>query len=416
MSKLFSVRSAFDDPNQYPLSGTGILSWFRNTRDGVDNAVTILGAMRSAAVFRSVQIISQGVGTLPLRVYTTKDNQPVTTSVANKSYNQPFTQNELWSAVTQHLVTWGNAYVWKVRNPQGLITGLVPIHPSRVSVKAVNAEVIGQAWTKQFFIDGKPLGTTYEIMHIHIMSDDGLQGRGPLEFARTAVAIAVSAEQAAQRMYSNGLMINGLLSTELALDKTQADMLKARWAEKTAGIEHAGETAIMSHGLKFQQLTMNPADAQFLESRKFQKEEIACLFGLPPWMLGEVERSTGQGPGMSAQFTSMAKLTLKGYATAIEQKVSQEILPSTQDCFFDMNDLTRGDATERAAFYQVMTTLGAFTPNDVLKAENMPPVAWGDKPWLPNNTSADNPVQDGNGGQSKPQKNEPKDPGGEDDK
>lgn len=416
--KLFK-RSIFDDPNTYPLNGTTLLSWFRNNQDQPDSSISLLSAMRSAAVFRSVQILSQGIGTLPLNVFTTKDKKPVTTAIANKSYNMPVTQMELWGLVTEHLATRGNAFVMKNKNSALAITDLEVIHPDRVTVEWVNASnggqpAIGMPVTKKFTVDGTKFYTNYDIMHVTIMSDDGLRGRGPLQFARTAVAISVSAEQAAQRMYANGLMINGTMSTEAELDEDQAEMLKARWQASNHGIQHAGETAILSHGLKLQPLSLNPADAQFLESRKFQKEEIACLFGLPPWMLGEVERSTGQGPGVSAQFTSFVKLTLRGYACAIEQKISQEILPSTQDCRFDLNDMSRGDSTERAAYYASMITSGIMVPDEVRALEGLGPRPDGKgmELHLPNNVSANNPLQDGG---KAPAKKEPTDPGGKDD-
>jgi HK97 family phage portal protein len=409
MGLFFSKRSVFDDPNSYPLNETGILSWLQGWQTATGRTVSVESAMGMAAVFRSIQIISQ-VGTLPLRVYRLDNLKPVTTSIATSS--KPLTQYEIWGSQVGQLASRGKSFVFKQRDPAGPIVGLLPIHPSRVQVKVVNGNAIGVPFVKQFIVDGQHYYTSYDIMHTHIMSDDGIDGRGPLEYCRNAISIGQSAEEAAGRMYDSGMMLSGILSSEEELSQEQADALKAAWAAKTGGTSHAGDVAVLGNGAKFQQITLNPADAQFIQSRQFQRSDIAAMFGLQPWMLGEVERSTGQGPGVSAQLTTLTKLTLSMYATALEQKISQELLPNTQDCKFDLGAFSRGDDNERAAFYTAAIAGGWMTPNDVRARENLPPVAWGDQPWLPNNTAADNPAQDGQGGQSK---DEPKDPGGKDD-
>ena len=156
-----------------------------------------------------------------------------------------------------------------------------------------------------------------------------------------------------------------------------------------AGAANAYEIAILDQGTEFHQLSMNPADAQFLETRKFQTTEVARFFGLPGWIVNDQEKSTSWGSGMEQQFVALVVITLKPYFQRIEQRVVREICdPVVEKAEFKVEGLLRGDSKARAAFYASGIQHGWMVPNEPRALEDMKPVAWGDEPYRPYNASA----------------------------
>lgn len=371
-----------------PLTNSSLLSLFGGWQSATGRQVSQESALRVGAAFRGTQIIANAIGGMPLKVFAVRDRSEVTTSfLAARQF--PLTPLTFGTMVVAHQVLWGNAYVWKQRNAAGVITGLIPVHPSRVSVDVVDERAIGVPWVKRFTVDGIPY-TPYEIMHVMgPLTLDGIEGIGPIGYVREAFGIALTAEEAAAKLYANGMMLGGVLETDRDLTQEMAEALKKRWRAKLSGVNAAHDVAILDRGAKFHSLTMPPADAQFLESRKFQVTEIARLLGLPGWILNDQEKSTSWGSGMEQQSAAMVMFTLKPYAQAIEQQINAEILPRTQYAEFVVDGLLRGDSATRATYYNAGITGGWLVPNDVRSRENLPPVPWGNEPYLPNNTSAE---------------------------
>lgn len=354
-------------------------------------SVTPEGALRIGAAFRGVQIIAGAVAGLPFKAYRSSDKSEFRASVLDK--DEPYTRYELLEMTVAHMVLWGNAYWFKRRDARGNIVALIPLHPSRVSVDVVDDLAIGFDFVYQ--VDGKGPFTRYEITHIPAMSLDGIVGLGPISYARETFAIAVAGERAAARLYGGGMMASGIVTTDQPLTGDQADTLKARWRAKMGGVDNAHDVAIMDRGAKFQQLTMPPADAQFLDSRKFQVTEIARLLGLPGWTLNDQEKSTSWGTGMEQQFSAMVVLTFRTYLSRIEQRATRDLLPRSAYAEFTVEGLLRGDSTARGAFYASGIVNGWLTPNEIRARENLPPVPWGDEPYLPHNQSAESQAGQG---------------------
>ena len=374
----------------YPLSEAGTGALFNmNWQSATGKRVTVEQGLHVAAVFRGVQIISSAIGGMPFKVYRHKDASEVESdTVLNPASEQEewSTSMERWQMVTAHMVLWGEAFLLKIRNASGRILALEPIHPMRVALELT--EIPGRLTVKKFIVDGKFHLTTYEIMHLKTFSVDGLHGLGPVAQAREVAALALTAEEAAARLYSTGMMQSGVVQYERQLSRAQANTAKEHWRRTMAGVTHAHEVAILDNGARFSPLSMPPADAQFLEARKFQVTEIARMLGLPAWMLNDQEKSTSWGTGMEQMFTSFVMLTLKPYSQVIEQRVTKECLPRTQYAEFKFEGILRGDSSTRAAFYASAIQSGWMVPNEVRAMENMQPVYWGDEPYLPFNQSA----------------------------
>ncbi|EYR64647.1 HK97 family phage portal protein [Actinotalea ferrariae CF5-4] len=346
--------------------------------------------LQIGAVLRCVQVLASGVAGCPLRVHDRATMDPVTIPVlvAERAGQTPF---ELWETTVAHLALWGNAYLRKVRARDGRIVELVPIHPSRVLVEVdVDAGLaIGMPYAKKFTVDGKVPLTERDILHIPNFSTDGIMGVSVIGRMRRMFGLATNAEQLAERMYERGMLQSGFLSTDKELNEERSAILKDRWRAKLAGLDNAYEIAVLDNGTKFHQLSMSPADAQFLETRKFQTTEIARLFGLPGWIINDQEKSTSWGTGMEQQFVALVVITLKPYFQRIEQRVTREIAdPRAEKAEFKVEGLLRGDSKARAAFYASGITHGWMVPNDVRPLEDMKPVPWGDEPYRPHTQSA----------------------------
>ncbi|MGH3496310.1 MAG: phage portal protein [Nocardioidaceae bacterium] len=371
---------------ELPLTNESLLGLLGGAPTASGAPVTPDGAMRVGAALRGTQIIAAGIAGLPLKTYAGGSATRETNKPAITGHNEYQTSFERWETVVAHMVLWGNAFLFKTRDAAGNVVRLTPIHPSRVQVDAVDSLELG-GLVRRFVVDGKPW-TAFEVLHIPCMSLTGVSGIGPIRAARESVGLALSAERASAKLFAQGLMLDGFLTTDAGLDQKQANALKRKWRRTLQGAEHAGDVGILDSGAKFQSLTMPFKDAQFLESRKFQVTEIARLLGLPGWMLNDQEKSTSWGTGMEQQFRTFVTLTLKPYMQRIEQRVTAELLYGAQYAEFVVEGLLRGDSAARAAFYASGIVNHWMVPNEARAKENLPPLPGGDEPFSPNTTGA----------------------------
>lgn len=388
-----TARASLENPST-PLTAGNLLSkvsepgqlWSNGSKDG---------PLSVASALRCVQIISASVAGCPINVRVRETGAEVKIAAlrAEREGTTPF---ETWETVTAHLALWGNAYVRKVRNRLGQLVELVPIHPARVTVHIEDGGDVGLPYVKRFEIDGGKVNLTeYDVMHIPALSTDGAVGYSVVGNLRRTFGLATNAERMADRLYESGMLMQGYLSTDASLDGEKAQILQDRWRAKLAGIDNAYEVPIFDKGLKFEKLTMSPADAQFLETRKFQTTEIARLFGVPGWIINDQEKSTSWGSGMEQQFISFVMVTLKPYMHRMEQRITREVCdPVTEKAEFKVEGLLRGDSKARAAFYASGIQHGWMVPNDVRPLEGMPTVPWGDVPYRPFNESAGAQAED----------------------
>ena len=396
MSRLFGGlegrANPFENPS-IPLTDAGLLDFFGGTPTNAGVSVSEETSMRSMTVWRCVSLLSGLVAGLPLKVYRYSDKSEVMV----RALRQPSptgTSFELWETIMAHLLLWGNAYVHKVRNGAGSIVQLRPIHPSRVrtQITAPDADSDTSA-TKVFSIADKGgqehLFTNFDVMHIPGLSFDGIEGLSPLGYARQAVAIGQAADLMAAKLFGNGAMLSGILTTDRILTQEQADFIKARWREKMTGVRHGHDVAVMDAGTKFQPISMPPEDAQFLQSRRWQTVEIARWFGIPPHLVGDVEKSTSWGTGIEQQNIGFVAYTVRGWLTRLEQRIGWEIVePSTQYAEFLIDGLLRGATAERYAAYAQGIQWGWLTRNEARKKENLPPIDGLDTPLTPLNMAA----------------------------
>jgi HK97 family phage portal protein len=338
------------------------------------------------AVYRAVSLIAGTAASLPLHAYRSVDGtrEQVTSGASAALLDSPhpdMTPFEMWETVYAHIALWGNAYLWIGRNQLGQIAELWPIHPSRVRVGRESEQ-----GSKIYAIDGgEREHTDRTILHIPGFGYDGICGVSPVRMARQGIGMALAAEQYGAKLFGSGSLATGILQTEQRLTQEQADALHARWKAKHSGLEQAHETMILDSGAKFHQLTIPPEDAQFIESRRFQITEAGRMFGVPPFLMFETEKSTSWGTGLEQQAIGWVTYDLRRWLIRVEQRLSAMLTPQSVYARYSVEGLLRGDSAQRASFYTAMWNIGVYSTNDIRRYEDDPPVEGGDVRYRPLN-------------------------------
>lgn len=366
-----------------PLTSQLLIDTFAGPAVHAGVSVNETTAMQLIAVFRCVELISGTCAALPLKAYRSGTRERVDVQVLDDPHPE-MTSFEVWEMTYACLLLWGNAYFRKIRDGAGRIRYLWPLHPSRVKprfTEVTAANPGGKLFEVRDHV-GQPTDyTPYEIFHIPGMGYDGLQGLSRIQLAKQGIGLGLAAEQYAARFFGSGSQPSGILSTEKGLDEVAATRLKARWKEKVSGISNAHEIAVLDNGAKFQPISIPPEDAELLATRRYGTTEIARLFGLPPYVIGDVEKSTSWGTGIEQQKLGLVQFTLQpSYLTRVERRLTKEVLlnPNVY-AEYTVEGLLRGDSAARAAFYEAMVRIRAMNPNEVRTRENLEPYEGGDE-------------------------------------
>lgn len=381
------VRSSVENP-LVPLTSTTLLDMMAGPRVHAGVSVSEQSSLGMSAVWRSVNLIAGTCASLPLHAYQQDvsgvQSRVPATQQGPRMLSNPhpdLTPFELWEIVYGHVGLWGNAYVQTLRDQSGQVRELWPIHPSKVRP--------GRAkdMSKVYVVNGDLDNPKFDdgILHIPGFGYDGVIGLSPIQCARQGIGLSLAAEEYGARLFGSGSLASGLLTTEKTLTEVQATALKTRWAEKTKGLQNAHDVPVLDSGAKFQPLSIPPEDAQFIESRRFQVTEVARLFGIPPHMLMETDRSTSWGSGIEQQGIGFVVYTLRPWLTRFEQRISRIIRPAETYAQYSVEGLLRGDSAQRAAFYTSMWNIGVYSTNDIRRLENQPPVTGGDVRYRPLN-------------------------------
>lgn len=342
--------------------------------------VTELSALGLSAVWRSVQIIAGTIAGLPMNTYSsdapTREQVP---SIFDDPCAPWYTRFEWIERVVAHLALHGNAYLLHVYNAAGQLAALIPVAPQMVSVRWVNNQRVYTVTipSNQLGVgeQGVYVYSDSEITHIMGLSSDGLRGYSPLYVMRNAFGTSIAGDRAAASMFGNGLLLGGIVSAE-GISESQADAIKVGLKNKLGGAKRAGDIAVINAALTFSPWTMNAHDAQFIESRAFQVEEVARLFGVPKVLLAEDGASTW-GSGIAQLDRGFAQYTLTAYTRRIEERLGR-LLDGQYVCF-DFDGLLEGTPQEQAALQLQLVAGGVITPNEARAARNLAPLPGGDE-------------------------------------
>jgi HK97 family phage portal protein len=386
MTLMDRVFAASIESPTVPLTSGTLVDLFGGKAAASGKRVTEHSSLGMPAVWRAVNLIASTVAGLPLHAYrNTGEGRVVqTTGRAASLLDNPhpdMTPFELWETTLAHMLLWGNAYLWLGRNQLGQLTELWPIHPSRV--QAGRTSSMGKKVYK--IDDGEQEHDDRTILHLPAFGYDGVCGVSPIRIAREGIGLALAAEEYGAKLFGSGSLATGILQTEQRLTPDQADILQSRWKAKRSGLGSAHETIVLDRGATFQQLTIPPGDAQFIESRRFQISEVARMFGVPPHMLMDTEKSTSWGTGIEQQGIGFVVYTLRPWLSRVEQRITRILKPEPVYAHFSVEGLLRGDSASRLTFYKGMWEIGALSTDEIRGLEERGPVDGGDVRYRPLN-------------------------------
>lgn len=378
------LRRGLEDPG-VPLTDTNLLTVLGGAKTVSGISVSESGAVRKyVALYRAITMVSGTIASLPFRAHRDDRDRTPYSSALLAEPNPDMPPMEVWEHGFCSLLSAGLAYYGKTRDSRDRVVSIDPIPPRAVKRRRVSRSR-SNPWGVEFDVtydsgERKTL-TRWDILCI----PGPLDGLSPIGVARESIGGSIAAEEYAGRLWASGSLQAGVLQTDVGLDEPQATALKKRWQEKVAGLGHAHEIAVLDRGAKYQAISINPDDAQLIESRQFGILLIAVLYGLPPHVLGLVEKSTSWGTGIEQQNIGLIVYTLTPWMTRFEQRVSRELLPPGVVSDFDTRGLLRGDIKTRYEANARGVLGGFLLPREARDEEGLPRVPGDDQLLRPMN-------------------------------
>ena len=354
--------------------GGGWNFFFGGTTSG--KAVNERTAMQTSAVYACVRILAESVAGLPLHVYERTANGSKSTKPSHPLYrllhdepNREMTSFVFRETLMSHLLLWGNAYAQIIRDGRGFPIAFYPLLPDRMAVDRNESGELVYTYQSD---KGQVKLRRENVLHIPGLGFDGLIGYSPIAMAKNAVGLALATEDYGAAFFANGANPGGVLEHPGVIKPEQADRLRESWQSQFGGA-NAHKVAVLEEGLKFHQMSIPPEQAQFLETRKFQINEIARIFRVPPHMVGDLEKSSFSN--IEQQSLEFVKYTLDPWVVRWEQSLQQAlILPSEKATIFikfNLDGLLRGDYQSRMQGYSTGIQNGFMSVNDVRSLEDM---------------------------------------------
>ena len=377
------VKSALLNWLGVPISlttGTFWEEWFGTSSSG--KVVTADKAIQLSAVWACVRLLSESISTLPLKIYVRQPDGSRKPAADHPAYsvlcrrpNSEMTPSRFMLMVVASICLRGNAFIEKKFIANRLVS-LVPLLPQNMVVKRLDSGALEYTYTEKGQERVIPIKN---IMHIRGFGLDGVCGMMPMKTGRDVIGSAMAVEESAAKIFEQGLQSSGFLTSDNALDHEQRERLRGYMASFT-GSKNAGKIMVLEGGLKYQGVTMNPEDAQMLESRSFSIEEICRWFRVPPFMVGHTTKQSSWASSLEGMNLQFLTHTLRPLLVNIEQEIGRCLLDSDDEVFaeFSVEGLLRADSAGRAAYYTSALQNGWMSRNDVRRLENMPPIEGGD--------------------------------------
>ena len=351
--------------------------------------VTERSAMQMTAVYCCVRILSEAVASLPLQFYRYTNDGGKEKAVEHPLYfllhdepNPEMTSFIFRETLMTHLLLWGNAYSQIIRNGKGEVVALYPLMPDRMKVDRDEHGRLYYEYTvyDSDDVDGRKgtdkVGRTvrlqpHDVLHIPGLGFDGLVGYSPIAMAKNAIGLAIATEEYGSKFFANGAAPSGVLEHP----GTIKDPSKVResWQATFGGSGNSNKIAVLEEGMKYTPISISPEQAQFLETRKFQIDEIARIFRVPPHMIGDLEKSSFNN--IEQQSLEFVKYTLDPWVSRWEQAMVRALLtPDEKKRYFfkfNVDGLLRGDYQSRMNGYATARQNGWMSANDIRELENL---------------------------------------------
>jgi HK97 family phage portal protein len=383
IKSLFGFGQARDKPKD--TVGSGYSFMFGRSTSG--KPVNERTAMQTTAVYSCVRILAEAIASLPLHIYKYKEgggkelvyDHPLYT-ILHDEPNPEMTSFVFRETLMSHLLIWGNAYAQIIRDGAGRVLGLYPLLPNQMDVDRDEHGRLVYTYSRQsdenpnFKVTGDIKLRSEDVLHIPGLGFDGLVGYSPIAMAKNAVGMTLACEEYGASFFANGANPGGVLEHPGVLK--DPSKVRESWNSVYRGTNNAHKIAVLEEGMKYQQIGIPPEEAQFLETRKFQLNEIARLYRIPPHMVGDLDKSSFSN--IEQQSLEFVKYTLDPWVIRWEQSLQKALLlPGEKGNYFiklNVDGLLRGDYESRMNGYSVGRQNGWFSANDIREMEDMNPI------------------------------------------
>ncbi len=362
----------------------GILGWGGLNYSG--EAVSEATALTLSAVWRAGNLIAGTMASIPLQTFRTLDDgsrEKVASFLDNPAGPLSVTEFEWKETVFLHLVLHGEAFLMHLYGGAGQLVGLHPIHPYSVSVERDASAPEGKIFRVSCYDNQQLVLDATQLTHVVGPSTDGLRGMGPLSYGRNSMGMSLAAERGAASQFRNGSRIPGVLSLQGEdVDQEDLDLITQDISSKVFGVENSGSIPILNKIVKFEAWAMTNEQAQYMESRKFQVEEIGRWFGVPAHLLGVIGAVSNWGTGIAEQNKNLQQYVLNPLALRLTARLSR-LLPQPRFVEFNFAGLLAGSATEEITLINSQINNGLITGNEGRKLLNLEPLPGNDVLRIP---------------------------------
>ena len=371
LNRLLETRGSYQQ-----LFGAGLL-FDRGSSAGV--AVTEDTALRLSAVYACVRLISDTISTLPYDQYVRRDGQRFSYRPKDAWIDRPSTEmpkTTFWKQVIVSLLLDGNAFVQIVRSGNEIVD-LIPINPMQVRVERRNGR-------KTFIINGSLVMDTTQVLHLTEMMLPGeVRGVSRIKQAKEALGLGLALEEYAAQFFGNGAFAGGVLEFPEKLSPEQRKEIRETWNAQHQGPKRAHRVGMLWGGGKFNPMTVNPAESQLVDQRRFAIEEVARIFRVPPFMLGVSENAAMAFASIEQQQLFFRQHTIQPYVEMLEDHFAALLENPNTFIKFNMSSIVRADLSSRYSAYNVALLAGFMSVNDVRSLEDLGPVEAGDQYRVP---------------------------------
>ena len=378
---LFSFLFKARDKPQNRTAGSAYTFYMGGSTSG--KQVTERSAMQMTAVYSCVRILSEAVAGLPLHLYRYKEGggkeKAIDLPLYRLMHDEPNPEMSSFvfrETLMTHLLLWGNAYAQIIRNGKGEVIALYPLMPNKMRVDRdengnLYYEYVHSSDEADTMKNTTVRLTPYNVLHIPGLGFDGLVGYSPIAMAKNAIGMAIACEEYGAKFFANGAAPSGVLEHPGVIKDPQK--VREAWQSQFGGSQNANKIAVLEEGMKYTPISISPDQAQFLETRKFQINEIARIFRVPPHMVGDLEKSSFSN--IEQQSLEFVKYTLDPWVMRWEQSLSRALFTEEEKktLFFKFNveGLLRGDYQSRMNGYATARQNGWMSANDIRELENM---------------------------------------------
>lgn len=336
-------------------------------------------AMQISAVWASVRIISETIGSLPFNLYKVTPDGRIPAydndlyRVLTSKPNQYQTNVEFWESMALNLAISGNAYAIIQRSGPRVV-GLLPISSAQVETSLLADGTVVHTYTVG---NDVKVYSDKNLWHVKLFGN-GIVGLSPLSYARNSIGIAVATDNRVSKIYSGGAKPSGVLTIDKTLTAEQRQQIRTAFKDLESGNDD--RLFVLEAGMEYQQVSMSPKDIEMMDSRRFQIEDIGRFFGVPSILLNQTFGQSSLGSNVYEIMQAFYKLSLRPYLEKFESSILRWLIEDGEnyEAEFDFDALLRADTKTRMDSNREAINSGQLTPNEARKLEGRLPVDGGD--------------------------------------